>query len=116
MKKRSRGKGPGHRSDNFNEFVTVPMGQHKYDATFRNNFPTCGPGVESVSGLGGYEESYAGLDSYQTAFRLSRVRDAIGLEVEMGWGLKLGLELACVAGQPLTELLRDTVMAVTRLR
>ena len=29
-------------SDNFNEFVILLVGQHKYDVNFSNNCPTCG--------------------------------------------------------------------------
>ena len=37
---RSRIQRLGHRSDTFNEFVILLMGQHKYDATFSNSCPT----------------------------------------------------------------------------
>ena len=34
---------PDERSDNFNEFVILPMGQHKYDVFLSDNCPTCVP-------------------------------------------------------------------------
>ena len=47
-----------HSSDNFNEFVILLMGQHKYAVTLSNDCPTCTPaGLRKRSryGMRGHE-------------------------------------------------------------
>ena len=68
-----------HKSDNVNEFVTLLMGQHKYDITFNNNRPTL---------------AKSPLDDPTATVSCG----AGGLGLGLGWGLGLKTRVGTLVG------------------